>query len=379
VPAPRIPGSRRRWILAAVLTLAVLAVAGAVGFAAAVSALEGHVAQALGPTSEMAALRVGWGGVVVDGLRIPGPKDWPTRDVLRAERVTLVPSLSSLLSRGPYRIRSITLTRPYLSALRSGGKLAVLPGIRRATEPGRADVLLDEIVLEDGVVEIFDATVATPPAVIRLEEIEAEVQDVAVPALSGRSRFELDGVLKGGGKEDGRAHVEGWAELATGDSSIATRLRSVDLAPFAPYLLRTGEAGARGRFDLDLDSEVRNQQLRAPGSITFYGLELTPTDGALSTFMGIPRSALLASLEEKGEKLRLDFTLEGDIANPEFSLNETLATKLTYALARTLGISIEGLVEGVGKLGVKGGQAAGEAAKGLGAAIREFFKTGDER
>jgi hypothetical protein len=124
---------------------------------------------------------------------------------------------------------------------------------------------------------------------------------------------------------------------------------------------------------------VRDQQLRAPGSITFYGLELAPANDVVATFMGIPRRALLASLEENGERLRLEFTLEGDIASPGFSLNETLSTKLTYALARTLGISLEGLVEGMGTLGAKGGEAAGEAAKGLGDAIRELFEIEDER
>jgi hypothetical protein len=105
------------------------------------------------------------------------------------------------------------------------------------------------------VIEIFDATVATPPLKIRLEQIEASVRDVTVPGLRGRSDFELDGVVKGG-KEDGRAHLEGWAEIGTRDSSIATQLRSVDLVPFQRYLIRRGEAGIQsGRFDLDLQSD----------------------------------------------------------------------------------------------------------------------------
>ena len=42
---------------------------------------------------------------------------------------------------------------------------------------------------------------------------------------------------------DGRAHVAGWIDIATRDSSIATRLRSVELVPLQPYLIRKGETG----------------------------------------------------------------------------------------------------------------------------------------
>jgi hypothetical protein len=64
---------RRRWLLAAGLLLAGTTVAGLIAFRMAVSALEGKVAEALGPTSEIGALRVSWLGVVIEDLRIPAP------------------------------------------------------------------------------------------------------------------------------------------------------------------------------------------------------------------------------------------------------------------------------------------------------------------
>ena len=380
----RIPANmRRRWLRGALLALAALALAGAVAFRAAVSLLKGRVTHALGPTSEMADVRVGWSGVVIDGLRIPGPEGWPAKDALRAERVTIVPTLRSLVAGDTYRIWSVTARAPYLSMLRRpGGSYLALPGIHHDVTPEKdaaprasPGVRFGEIALMDGVIEIFDATVATPPLKIRLEQIEASVHDVNVPGLHGRSRFELDGVVKGV-REDGRAHVAGWIDIATRDSSIATRLRSVDLVPLQPYLIRKGEAGVRGgRFDLDLQSEVRDKHLHAQGTLTFIDLQLAPG----GSFMGISRSAVLASLEEKGGKLSADFTLEGDIASPDFTLNEALSTRLAYSLAETLGVGLGGLVEGAGRLGQKGGQAAGDAAKGVGGAIRDLFEDKPKR
>jgi hypothetical protein len=245
---------------------------------------------------------------------------------------------------------------------RPGGSHLALPGLHRdATTATNASPRASPRVR---------FTIATPPLKIRLEQIEARVRDVNVPGLRGRSRFELDGIVKGE-TEDGRAHVAGWIDVATRDSSIATELRSVDLVPLQRYLIRKGETGVRGgRLDLDLQSEVRDEHLQAHGTIAFVGLQLDSAAGVMNTFMGISQSAVLASLEEKGGRISADFTLEGNLDNPEFSL---------YSLAETLGVSLGGLVEGAGRLGLKGGQAAGDAAKGVGGAIRDLFKRNPDR
>lgn len=361
-----------------VVALGALAVAAIVAFGAAVAMLKDRVAQAL-PNGEMAALRISWSGVVIEGLHVPGPPGWPANDALRAERVTVVPRLLSLVSRKTYYIALVTITRPYLSALRSGGKLVALPGLHgdataKDEAPGASPTVdFRKISLDDGVVEIFDATVATPPLKVRFEQIAASVREVNVPGLRGRSRFEIDGIVKGE-RQDGHAHLEGWAEIGARDSSIATQLRSVDLVPFQRYLIRAGEAGIRsGRFDLDLQSDVTHNRLHAPGRITLKGLQLE-SEGGAGTFMGLSRRAVLAGLAEKGGEISADFVIEGDIDKPEFSLNESLSARLAYSLAKTLGLDIGGLTEGAGTLGLKGAEGAGEAAKDLGGAVRDLFE-----
>jgi hypothetical protein len=372
------PKSRKRWWIAAALALILVPIGAFVAFRMAVSALKARVEAAVAPETEMASLQVSWSGLVIEGLRVPAPKGWPSKDAFRAERVRVVPTLRSLLSGDAYEIRSITVTAPYLSALRGPeGTLRILPGVRAgsadAHAPGPPPASIGEITFDDGVLEIYDATVAKPPLRIRLEQIEASIEDVTVPSSTGKSDFELDGVVKGGAR-DGTAHIAGWIEFATADSSISTRLRDVDLAPLAPYLVHGGEEGVRaGRFDLDLDSEVRSRHLRAPGRLTITGLELEPANDVLGTFMGLQRRALLSSLEEKGKKITVEFTLEGDVANPEFSLNSALSQQVALGIAKSLGLSLEGLVEGVGTIGLEGGEAAGGAVKGIGGLIWDLF------
>jgi hypothetical protein len=294
---------------------------------------------------------------------------------LRAERVVVVPSLRSVLSR-QIGVQSITIVRPYLSALRTkDGQLQVVPSLLAGTagkgEPAGSSapdaprtVTVGHITLRDGVLEFFDATVAQPPLKIRLEQIQATVRDMVVPALTGKTRLDLAGVLKGV-QRDGAATIAGWADFATKDSSVKTTLRSVDLVALQPYLIKAPETGVqRGTLDLDLQSDVSKGWLMAPGKLTISGLELAPARSAFGTFMGVPREAVVASLKNKDGKIAMHFVLEGDVNNPQFSLNETLTTRVASSMAEGLGVSLGGVAKGAGALGQSGVETAGKAARG---------------
>ena len=370
----------RRWGLIALAALLLVIGGAVVGFRLAAGLLKGKVVEALGPGSEIKDLRVGWSGVVVEGLRIKGPQGWPAADTLRAERVTIAPSLLSLLSER-IRLRSITVVKPYLSVWRTrDGTLRVVPTLltepmdrQAAAGPPARTVTIARVTLQEGVMELFDATVSQPPLKIRLEQIQATVRDVVAPTLSGKSQFDLTGVVKGI-QRDGRVHVSGWAEVSSKDSSVKTELRSVDLVALQPYLTPAAEARVqRGALDLDLHSEVRQSRLRAPGKVVISDLEFAPARGAADTFMGVPRAAVVTFLKNKGNTIEVNFVIEGDVSNPRFALNEAFATRIASTLAENLGVSIRGVVEGVGSLGQKGVEAAGEAAKGVGGALEQLL------
>jgi hypothetical protein len=371
----------RRWGLIGLGIVLVLAIGAVVGFRMAVGVIKDKIVAALGPGSEIQELGVGWSAVEVVGLRIRGPAGWPTADALRAERVAVVPSLRSLLS-GEIRVSSITVVRPYLSALRTkDGRLRVVPSLlERPAAKGQGGtgvpasaVRIERITLEDGVVELYDATVASPPLKIRVEQLRAAMRDVLVPALTGQTAFDLSGVVKGV-RHDGRAAVKGWAEVATKDSSVKMELRGVDLVLLQPYLSKAAEVRIqKGALDLDLQSDVRKNRLKAPGKVSIANLEFAPGKGGLDTFMGMPRGAVLAFLKDKNDKITVNFALEGDINNPQFSLNEVFSTRLAASMAESLGVSIRGVAEGAGSLGRKGADVVWEAAKGIGGAFQSLF------
>ena len=89
--------------------------------------------------------------------------------------------------------------------------------------------------------------------------------------------------------------------------------------------------------------------------------------------LGVPRDLLLAGLRARGGRIDLDFSLDGAIDDPHFSLNEAMSTRLAVALAEDLGVSVGGLVEGTIGIGQEGLRGAGDAAQGIGSALKKLL------
>lgn len=357
----------------------VVLLAAAVGFHFAVAKLKERVVAALGAGSELKQLHVRWNAIELVGLGVPGPKGWPTARTLEAERIKLVPSLRSLLS-NDIKIASIEIEKPYISVYRTTRKVALVPTILHEGEKpdgGKASarkVTIDRITVHDGVMEIYDATVAPKPVKTRLEAIQATVKGVVAPALDDKAEFDIDAVVKGA-RRDGKAKVTGWVAQHGRDSSSHIVLDGVDLVSLQPYLARKGDVRVeRGSLDLNLKSEVRNNQLDGKGKVVLRDLQLAESGGFTGTFMGVPRNAVVNSLKDHNGVIDLDFTLKGDVSRPNFSLNEAVSTRIATGLAGQLGVSVKGLVEGVGGLGEKGVEGVGKAAGGIGSTIKDIFK-----
>lgn len=362
----------KRALLMAGAALAVLGAAAFAGLHVATTALKSQVEQALGPDSEVGEIVVGWSAVEARGVRIRAPKGWPAQDALRAERVVVTPDLAGLFS-AKVHVSKIAVDNAYLSVWRTrDGKVRLLPsllekpktdGVQPASaQVGTTQVSIGSVELRDGVLEFFDASVRQPAHKIRLEQLHVRVDDLRVPSLAGRTALALDGTIRGV-QRNGRVAIGGWAELADRNSEITTRLAGVDLVALQPYLIKASETGVkRGTLDLTLQSTVRNNRLHAPGTVTLTGLELAPGNGAFGTFMGVPRQAVIAALKNRNDQIAIRFTLEGNLNDPQFSLNDSLARRIGASVAETLGISIEGLTRGVGN-----------AAQGLGGMVKKLF------
>jgi hypothetical protein len=347
-----------RRVVVAVAAVIVLAVAG--GLAAlryGASLLKVQIETALGPESDVESIVLEGGSVVVRGVRVRAPAEWPTDDALRAERIVVEPDLRALLS-GDVHVSSITAENVYLAVLRSrSGETQLLPSLfeRAASSESEVDskngdggsdsrpVVVEETILSGGVIEIFDAQVRAKPHRTQIAEIRAEIGQIAMPALDTDTSLDIAGTVKGTNR-DGTMSVTGHVRLDDLDSEITTSLRGIDLVALEPYLLQSSETGVkRGTLDLDIRSTISDRVLTAPGSMTLSDLEL-----AGNSFMGLPRKAVLVALKDQKDTLTIRFELAGKLDDPHFSLHENFMLRTSVAVAEGLGLSIVGLARGVG-------------------------------
>lgn len=368
--ATGMPSRRRGWRYLPVLIGGVL-VALVASWQVAAQVLKGKVVAALGDQAEVGALRIGWGGVVIENLRLPAPEGWPAKDTLRAERVLIEPDLGSLFAER-YSIRRITAEGAYLSVLRNEqSQLRVLPTLldrqRRKDPKWRAPALsIGSVELRDSVLDFHDRSVKSGQVVsLHFEPVRARLDDLLIPEFRGKSPLHAAGTVRGP-KHQGTVEVDGWVEIGTRASDLKTIARGVDLLEIEPYLLRATEDGVEsGTLDLDLHSKVENRHLDAKGKLRLNDLHLRPGGGIAGTFLGVPRRAVIASMKSGDDDLELDFTMRGNLGDTKFSLNETLSVRVAVGLAQSLGVGLVDVIKGVGDLGGSGLKAVGDAVGGL--------------
>ncbi len=334
----------------------------------ALRTLEQQVLAALGPESTLSSIDIRWPGiVVVSGLRIAAPEGWPEADTLRAARIEIVPDLRSLVTERVL-VRRVSVTGAYLSVLRNRqGSLQLLPTLlhraRRPTTPGQASkaLSLGLIEIDQARLDFHDQSLPKKPVHLQIEPVHAAMRDLRLPELSGQSALEITGTVRGA-QRDGSLDIRGWLEAATRESDLQIRLDNVDLVSLEPYLIKASESGVRrGGLSLDLHSQVRGRQLKAPGTLVLRDLQLKSSGGVSGTFMGMPRQAVIGALKSGGDQISLSFSLDGNLDNPQFSLNETLSVRVAVGVAQSLGVGLVDIVRDVGSLGGRAIEATGNA------------------
>ena len=342
----------RRWGFFAIALIALASTGIFIAYQFALDELRSRVITALGTESEVGEIRVSFKSIEITGLRLKAPADWPVRHVLTAARVVISPDLGSFTS-DVFRINRIMIERATLAVLRErNGKLRMLPGMtQKVTTSGTSGasspastVLIEVIELKDSSVSFFDAQVRSPPLEIKFENVAAKITNLRIPELTGKSAIELKADVKGLTRS-GALSVAGNMEFATRDSEIKTTLRDVEIATLEPYLIKAAETGVRkGTLDLDLAAKVAANRLTAPGILTLKNLELRTSANATGTFMGMPRDTVVNMIRERDGRIEVPFKLEGNLNDPNFSVDAAFKTRLAIATAAALGVTIKGLI-----------------------------------
>lgn len=367
---------RGKRIAAIVLGIIVLLViAGLLALRWAEGEIRQRIVDVLGPNGSAEQIDVGLHAVELRNVRLGAPAGWPAADSLRATTIHIVPDWPAWFSHRLH-LKSVVVDQYYQSALRTAsGQLKILPGLKdnviRMTqardanhEPSvqpvhKTDVQIDRIEFHNGQFDFYDAKIAKPPFPVHMSNFNATIVNLQFPALTDRSTIQI-GADMGGGK----MALDGWMEFATRDSQIGLTLSSVEAQTLRPYLLRGQKVDiASGTIDLSLNWTVQDNQLNAPGKLTLNHLQVANSSGgALGDLAALPKKAAVEALKDDNGRIDLNFVLSGDLNDPQFSIDEDLSKRVGAGVAKALGVTVEGV-----------GKGAGDAAKGIGNALKSLL------
>lgn len=324
---------------------------------------------ALGETGTVGEIRATLTGIEIDQLHIrASQRGWPGQDELSARRVLIRPDLRMLFA-GEIILSSIRIEDASLTVLRTRQGMQILPallgskktansasqsGPRNTADESGIAVRIGRIELVDSRIDFHDTTLARPQR-IPLDELALTLDDLNLPAMKNRTPLSLQARVAGRGK----LAVKGWLVPADLESDLSLTLDDVPLKLVEPYLFKQqiGEVKA-GRLALKLDARVEKRRLKAPGHMRLSNVEL----GGLA---GLTREATAAFARSRGvdadtsRPVDMDFTLQGNLDDGSFSLND--------AIYRQAGVAALKLV------GIGSSDDKGKSGSSLGDRIKGFF------
>jgi uncharacterized protein involved in outer membrane biogenesis len=340
-----------------------------------------RIVEALAPLGTAESIDVGFSAITLRRVRLTAPDEWPTHDAMTADEITMTPDVRDLLQHRVH-IRSVVVRGFNLALVRTAsGRLELLPKLRQSISqpanaassasaeadkrpPLPAEKLIDHIAFADGQFVFYDAYISKPPYKVTITDSSASVDHIHLPDLTEPTQLSVKGSIKGPA-HTGKVTFDGWMKIASKDSQTTTTLRSIDVVTLDPYLLKKAGANTQvkgGTLDLNMQATVTSYHIHAPGTVTLHHLQLAEADDPLDTFMQIPARAAVAALKKHGDDITLHFTIDGNLRDPKFKLNESLMTELRANFAKALGVSVEGVAKG-----------AGETVKGLGNALKNLL------
>jgi hypothetical protein len=299
---------------------------------------------------------------------------------LQIKEIRVYPSLLSLLKKSLY-IREVTLLQPSFFIYRSreegvagpwvtvekGGEGKEVPEEEKKKEREPLEIRIDRVRIQKGSIDFDDGKV-TPPAHIKLRELDFGIKDIRYPLASSHCPIEFKGKMEGRNQE-GRIDAKGWIDLKTMDLETSLKIREIEVKTFEPYYRKRVSAEIEsGHMDLDSKVTVKEKRIDAPGELGIVNFHIKEGGG---TVFWIPAEMLIPLLEKKKNEVRAPFHVKGNLANPKFSLQETLLTGIGFSFMEAMGFPVKGLAEGF----------FGEPEKGMEGlkSLEELFRKKKER
>jgi hypothetical protein len=164
-------------------------------------------------------------------------------------------------------------------------------------------------------------------------------------------------------------------DVKTEDTDCTVRLKGLDITGLKPYFQRSGDVNVtHGFLDLEAKIKIASRKIKAPAWAVLKDLTFERGTGAGSTFLSIPLSAVTTLLKNSNNEIGVDFSIEGNLDNPQFNLRENLVKKITFSLAEKLGLPVKKIGESTAVLGAQGLKKVKKNVITFRESVRKIFK-----
>lgn len=328
----------------------------------AVKFIQAGLQKAIGPGITLAEVEVKITHLSVRGIQFEDPDS--KKRFLQIEEMKVYPELFSILKRR-LQIREWTIIKPSFFFYRSQEGILMgpwapikkeekgkaFPGKEEKREGESFRIRVERFRILKGSIDFDDMKTGETPGRIRLRELDLDMRNIQYPIASAQSPVELKGKIKGKAKE-GKIYLKGWIDLKTADLETSFQVREVELKTFEPYYRKRVSAEIESGFmNMDATIAVKKKKIDAPGQMELADLHI----GEKGTVFYLPAKTLVSLLENKGNRIKVQFHLKGNMDDPRFTLQEAFLTQIAFSLAEALGFPIKGkgtggLEEGLGLL-----------------------------
>lgn len=299
------------------------------------------VIEAFGPGSSISQINVTMSYVALKGIHIEDPQT--KLELLNIDEIRVTPVIWTLLSRQDIIISSIVFDNPHIFVYRGRDSVLTGPGIsekKRKTEPGKKTsdkITVKKIKINGGYLRFIDHKNNEPPAIIKLLELQSGVNNIKHPfPVNNKSPLVVKSKISK--ENDGNISIKGWIDLESMNLELKIDLTEVEMKPFEPYYEKKfGDLIKGGNATIESSVKIHNHILDVTGNLRLFNLDINEK----SSFQGVITKEMLSQiLKKQDNQVKTDFSVKGDLQNPQFSPGYEISKSILSNLSSKTGISI---------------------------------------
>ena len=329
--------------------------------------------QFLGKNFSVQEVRLKWNKV--EALNV-SYRNSDGKTVFHTDSLVLSSDFMGLLKKD-YNVSSATLINPYLMLEKDkeGTFKNPFPSQKdKDKNKPSSEFRIQKVEIINGSLDYIDEEVSGGPVTTELRNIDIESENIIFPLQDNLTDYRFTAKVSGK-LSAGIIKSEGKIALKTFDMDSRIKANNLDVTHFKPYFKKKSTVNIkRGFLDLDMDMKIISGKINAPGRSVLRELQFESGSGVKGKFLKLPVNAIMAFLKDNKNQIAFDFTLEGDLDNPKFSLSEGVVDKLTIGIAEKLGVPVESISESIVGLGAAGVEQIGKGVKGAGEKLKKVLK-----